>query len=84
MCNLKRGARNERREKLSSGIVGSIPQSEREPAVPKRGARERKIPRAIFFDSFFSSFLIRDVVAKSLRAMEETRADECLPWCKTD
>ena len=29
---------------------------------------------------FFSSFLIRDVVAKSLRAMEETRADRSLPW----
>ena len=54
--------------------------SEREPAVPKRGARERKIPRAIFFVSFFSSFLIREVVAKSLRAMEETRADRSLPW----
>ena len=52
--------------------MGLIPQSEREPTVPKRGARERKIPRGLFFFvSFFSLFLIRDVVGASLRAMDE-------------
>jgi hypothetical protein len=41
-----------------------------------------RYPGLFFFVSFFSSlsFLIRDVVAKSLRAMEETRADRSLPW----
>jgi hypothetical protein len=34
-----------------------IPQSEREPTVPKRGARERKIPRAIFLCFFFCSWI---------------------------
>ena len=37
------------REELSSAIVGLIPQSEREPAVPKRGARESERAKAKAF-----------------------------------
>ena len=38
------------------------PQSEREPAVPKRGARERKIPRAIFLCFFFLFIIIPEKI----------------------
>ena len=43
--------------------------------VPREAQESERYPGLLFFVSFFSSFLIRDVVAKSLRAMEETRAD---------
>ena len=42
--------------------------------VPREAQESERYPGLLFFVSFFSSFLIRDVVAKSLRAMEETRA----------
>ena len=48
--------------------------------VPREAQESERYPGLLFFVSFFSSFLIRDVVAKSLRAMEETRADRSLPW----
>ena len=49
--------------------------------VPREAQESERYPGLFFFVSFFSSsFLIRDVVAKSLRAMEETRADRSLPW----
>ena len=48
--------------------------------VPREAQESERYPVLFFFVSFFSSFLIRDVVAKSLRAMEETRADRSLPW----
>jgi len=41
--------------------------------VPREAQESERYPGLLFFVSFFSSFLIRDVVAKSLRAMEETR-----------
>ena len=50
--------------------------------VPRGAQESQRYPGLVLF--FFSFIPIRDVVAKSLRAMEETRADECLPWCKTD
>ena len=52
--------------------------------VPREAQESERYPGLFFFVSFFSSFLflIRDVVAKSLRAMEETRADRSLPWFK--
>ena len=49
--------------------------------VPREAQESERYPGLLFFVSFFSSFLIRDVVAKSLRAMEETRADRSLTWC---
>ena len=48
--------------------------------VPREAQESQRYPGLFFFVPFFSSFLIRDVVAKSLRAMEETRADRSLPW----
>ena len=49
--------------------------------VPREAQESERYPGLLFFVSFFSSlFLIQDVVAKSLRAMEETRADRSLPW----
>ena len=49
--------------------------------VPREAQESERYPGLLFFVSFFSSlFLFQDVVAKSLRAMEETRADRSLPW----
>ena len=51
--------------------------------VPREAQESERYPGLLFFVSFFSSlFLIEDVIAKSLRAMEETRADRSLPWFK--
>ena len=81
MCNQKRGAKNQRREQSDSGRVGLRPQSEREPAVPKRGARERKIPRAIFLCFFFLFISIPEKM-QSLKVFRHggERADRSLPW----
>ena len=48
--------------------------------VPREAQESQRYPGLLLFVSFFSSlFLIEDVIAKSLRAMEETRADRSFP-----
>ena len=50
--------------------------------VPREAQESERYPRRAIILCFFFLFIIpiQDVVAKSLRAMEETRADRSLPW----
>ena len=61
-------------EKLSSAIVGLIPQSEKEPAVPKsqeRRKRAKDTPGYYSLFLFFFSFVISKCDRQSIRAMDE-------------
>ena len=71
MCSQKRGAKSQRREQSNSGRVGLRSQSESDSRRCERDTRERKIPRPFFLPFSFFLFLIQDVVAKSLCAVEE-------------
>ena len=53
---------------------------ERADSSQERRKRAKDTPGYFSLFDFSLLFLIRDVVAKSRRAMEETRADRSLPW----